>query len=59
MGEPRVIMEIQVETGRDRWVKGLDLDLLDHVGNQSVTQRGITLGSLVIGLLRTWWLNQV
>lgn len=45
---PRVIMKSQVRTGRDRCVKGLDIELQDYVGNQCVTQRGIRLGSLIV-----------
>ena len=46
-----MIMEIQVGTGKDRWVKGLDLELRDHVGKQCVIHICIRLGSLVVGLL--------
>ena len=51
MGEPRLIMEILVGTGRARWVKGFDLELHDHVGNQCVTQRVLGWAAL---LLDSW-----
>ena len=37
VGETRVIMVDQAGIGRDRWVKLLDRELQDNVGNQYVT----------------------